>query len=125
MLIPTPPIRKSRRVKAKVPATTPLVLVSGVYNSAASVVLTFDRPIAISALSGAAFVVNDNVDVGEKFEGSGTGSLLSPTTVEIAIVPAGGPSGSGITLTASAANGIVAVDGGTWAGVTDFALSTP
>jgi hypothetical protein len=96
------------------------------YISAASVRLTFDRAIDIGALNSAVFVVNDNDDVGEKFEGSGGGSLLSGTTVEIVIVPAGGPSGSGITLTASAANGIVAVDdGGAWAGVTDFPLNVP
>ena len=116
--------RKRRSDVSSAPAA--LVLVSGVYISAASVRLTFDRAIDIDGLNSAVFVVNDNDDVGEKFEGSGAGTLLSATTVEITITPAGGPSGSGITLTASAANGIVAVDdGGAWAGVTDFALSVP
>ena len=69
MLIPTPPLRKSRRVKPKAPPT-PLVLVSGVYHSAASIVLTFDRPINIASLAASAFVVNDNDDVGDRFEGS-------------------------------------------------------
>jgi hypothetical protein len=117
-------VRRKRRQNGSSPAA--LVLVSGVYISAAAVRLTFDRAIDIGALNSAVLVVNDNDDVGEKFEGQGAGTLLSPTTVEITITPAGGPSGSGITLTASGANGIVAADdGGTWAGVTDFPLSVP
>jgi hypothetical protein len=122
-----PRVRRKRRSDgSSAPPAPPLMLVSGVYISAASIRLSFDRPIDIDGLNSAVFIVNDNDDVGEKFEGSGGGTLLSATTVQITITPAGGPSGTGITLTASAANGIVAVDdGGTWAGVTDFALSVP
>jgi hypothetical protein len=116
--------RKRRSDVSSAPAA--LVLVSGVYISAASVRLTFDRDIDISAIDTTVFIVNDNDDVGEKFEGQGPATLLDPQTVQITLVPAGGPSGSGITLTASASNGIVAVDdGGAWAGVIDFPLNVP
>src|SRR5688500_10350119 len=106
-----PRVRRKRRSDGS-SAPAALVLVSGVYISAASIRLSFDRPIDMGGLDRAVFVVNGKGDVGEKFGGAGAGTLLSPTTVEITITPAGGPSGSGITLTASAANGIVAVDDG-------------
>ena len=129
MLIPAPPLKFPRRRAKARPATPPpaaLVLVSGMYISAASIRLTFDRAIDIAAIDTTVFVVNDNDDVGEKFEGQNAATLLSLTTVEIDLVPAGGPSGSGITLTASAANGIVAADdGAAWAGVVDFPLNVP
>jgi hypothetical protein len=126
IIVPEIPFRFRRPRRQQPQGAAPLELLSGVYVSAASVRLTFDRAINIAAISTGAIIVNDNDDVGEKFEGQGAATLLAPETVEIGLVPAGGPSGTGITLTASAANGIVAVDdGGTWVGVTDFALSVP
>jgi hypothetical protein len=120
--------RKRRRAAKGKTKVAPLMLVSGVYVSGSSIQLSFDRAIDIAAISTGAFIVNDNDDVGEKFEGQGSATLIDPQTVEITLVPAGGPTGTGITLTASAANGIVAQGGAppvAWAGVTDFVLTTP
>jgi hypothetical protein len=91
-----------------------------------AVVLTFDRAIDIAGLDGAQITVNDGVYVGSVFAATGAATMLTPASVRIVLEPIGEAEIGAVTLTASAASGIVAVDdGGTWAGVTALGLPFP
>ena len=88
--------------------------------------LTFDRAISLAGFQGSAVVVDDAADSGSLYQGTGGAFLVNGTTVEIFLVDPTPASGAGTTVTATAANGIVAVnDGGTWAGVTGVTLPYP
>jgi hypothetical protein len=101
-------------------------LVGAEYATASTVRLTFDRAIDISALNGPAVVVDDGADTGNAYRGTGYAVLVTPASAELDLVLLGPASGSGTTLSATAASGIVAVDdGGTWAGVISVALPLP
>jgi hypothetical protein len=107
-----------------------LTLTAGVFDSAVpKVTLTFDRAIDISGFDGAAIFVNDVSETGLLYDGSGGAVLAGAEVVDVFLAEAGTPSGGGIRLTATAANGIVAAGSpgppGAWPGVTDFELSTP
>ena len=55
---------------------------------------------------------------------NGPVTVISPTTIQIALTHDGNISTATLLLDATSATGIVAVDdGGTWAGVTDFVPS--
>jgi hypothetical protein len=134
MLINTPPpFRKSRRLAKRKPPSAPptpvaLTLVSAEFIAIDGTFLrmTFDRAIDIAAMDGSAVVVDDTVNLGQRFVATGAATLESPTTVHVVLVEDGDATGTGTTLTAAADNGIVAVDdGGTWAGVTDLVLPYP
>jgi hypothetical protein len=102
-----------------------LVLVAAAFDQSVSVTLTFDRDIDITSLVASAVIVDDAPE-SIAYRGDGPGTLLTPTTVVIALVEDGGQGGPVVTLTASAGNGIVAVDDGdAWAGVTDVTLPFP
>jgi hypothetical protein len=102
------------------------VLVSASYDVGTSVRLTFDRAINIAGLNGLAFTVDDAADSGNAYSGGGGGVMAGANAVDIFLVDPTPPSGAGTTLTATAANGIVAVDdGGVWAGVVGMALPFP
>jgi hypothetical protein len=131
MLSPTPPKYRKHHVlpKRTPPTPTPaaLTLLEAVYlnDDGPYVRLKFDRAIDLSGLDGAQIDVKDGIDLGVEFLATGTATLLDPQTVRIDLVTVGDYSGDDL-LTASASNGIVAVDdGGTWAGVTNLGLPWP
>jgi hypothetical protein len=101
-----------------------LTLVSATYDlGIPSVRLTFDRAISLAGFNGSAVVVDDAADSGNQYQGTGGAFLVGPASVEIFLVDPAPASGTGTTLTVTAANGIVAMDdGGTWAGVAELAL---
>jgi hypothetical protein len=118
--------RRRRQGVPSSPAPAGLTLVAATYDPDTSVDLTFDRPIDVGAFDGAAVVVEDGEIVGAKYDGQGGATLLNPTTVRISLLEVGPPDGPPVTLSASAANGIVAADdGGAWAGVTGLVLPFP
>ena len=106
------------------PPPVALTLVSATYDvGIPSVRLTFDRAISLAGFNGTAVVVDDAADSGNQYQGTGGAFLVTPTTVEIFLVDPTPATGTGTTLTVTAANGIVAVDdGGTWAGAEDLSL---
>lgn len=122
------PAANFRKPRAKPTATppAPLVLVSASFDpDGPEVYLTFDRAIDISGLVVAQFAVADGPD-GHTLIGAFTPLLVAPNEVQVLMQITGAASGDGVLLTASAANGIVAVDdGGTWAGVSDLAMPWP
>jgi hypothetical protein len=132
IFIPAQP--RVRRQRADAATLTPappaqaLILQAAAYEEAEenAVVLTFDRAIDIVGLDGAQITVNDGVYVGSVFAATGAATMLSPASVRIVMNPIGEAELGLVTLTASAASGIVAVDdGGTWAGLTDEPLPFP
>ena len=133
MLIPVPPIfrkRTRRKKQRRAPGPTPpvaLVLVSAIYDSGIPKVrLTFDRAIDLSGYDGTAVVVDDESDTFNAFQGTGGAFPIGANAVDIFLVDPTVPTGPGTTLTATAANGIVAVDdGGTWAGCISLTLPFP
>jgi hypothetical protein len=103
----------------------PLTLVSAVYDGDVELVLTltFSRAIDVDAIDGAAIIVNDPGAMLDQLIGTGGATLEGPATVRIGLVTQSVPPVPGaVTLTAGAGNGIVASDGGAWAGVTAVTL---
>jgi hypothetical protein len=99
--------------------------VSAAYDPGAAVDLTFDRAIDIAGMDPASVVVSDG-EYGFQYAGTEESELLSPTTLRVVLVGVGEWSEPGITMTASAANGIVAEgDGAAWAGATELGLPYP
>ena len=85
--------------------------------------LEFDRPINVDGFDGSSIVV---ITSSGRYDGTGGCIATGPATMQITLNPIAGPGGSGVTLSASAANGIVAADdGGAWAGVSDLELPFP
>jgi hypothetical protein len=110
------------------PPPAVLVLVSATYDvSTPSVRLTFDRAISLAGFDGAAVVVDDAADSGNQYQGTGGAFLVTPQSVEIFLVDPATATGTGTTLTVTAANGIVASvpPAGTWPGVLDLPLPFP
>ena len=115
--------------RARFPFNAPpaaLVLVAATYAESTWVRLTFDRPIDIGGFVGAAIVVNDGDLSATRWQGIAPATLIGPASVEIQLAEIE-PIGAGdVRLTASAGNGIVAVDdGGTWGGVSALSLPFP
>jgi hypothetical protein len=128
MLVVIPPTRHGprRRPAPLAPAPVALTLIEAIYQQSAWVRLTFDRAVKITSVNPAVVHINDNIYTDQAFVGTGLAALITPQTVQINLAVSGSALGSGIALTASAASGIAAVDdGGTWAGVTAFALPFP
>jgi hypothetical protein len=124
-MIVTQPPKNIRRRPPRPRAVADLRLVSATYQSAASVRLTFDRPVKIAALDVSAITVSDGDGTGTLYQGHGSAVMVSPQTVQVPLQGVGMTSG-GVTLTATAATGIVAEDdGGTWAGTSDLPLPFP
>jgi hypothetical protein len=121
-----PRTRKARAKRKRTPPPAALVLVAATYEEVVSVSLTFDRPIDIAGLVGAQITVDDGAVAGILYAGTSVATLTDPQTVRIELVEVGVSGDPGTRLTASAANGIVAVDdGGEWAGVSDVELPFP
>jgi hypothetical protein len=121
----TPRVRRKRRqVSTSTPAALTLV-VATFDPGEAQVVLAFDRAIDIAALDGTQITIDDATSE-TLYDASGSAVLLTPASVRMDVNAIGESIGAGTTLSATAANGIVAVDdGGTWAGVTDLELPFP
>jgi hypothetical protein len=96
---------------------------SAQYEESAWVQLTFDRLIDIGSLDGAQITVDDGPLSGTRWAGTGAAVLIDPLTVRVelnAVEPSSSPE---VLLSATAANGIVAVDdGAAWAGVTNYPI---
>jgi hypothetical protein len=128
--IPPPPFRKRRGRPKRTPPQPAapvgaLTLVACAYDSGSWVQLTFDRPIDIAGVDGAAVTVADG-GAAILYVGTSAVILIDPATVEIALTGFDSWLDPGVTLTATAANGIVAVgDGAAWAGVTDVSIPFP
>ena len=126
MLVPlVQPYRKHPRPRTKA-APAALTLVAAVYDGpAATVTLTFDRAIDVATIHVAAVEVSDWSYWGAVMRGdpAGTTALVGPDAVRVPLVQIGDATHGGVTLTATAGNGIVAADdGGTWAGVSELPL---
>ena len=121
--------RRKRRAVVSQPTPPPaaLVLVSAVYDSGIPKVrLTFDRAINLGGYDGTAVVVDDEADTFNAYQGTGGAFPIGANAVDIFLVDPTVPTGPGTTLTATAANGIVAVDdGGAWAGCVSLTLPFP
>ena len=113
---PTAPFRLPN-----VPAA--LALVSAVYDyNVPQVTLVFNRAINIAAFVPSAITVDDPVDIGALLTGSG-GSPVGANGILIYLADPLPPVGTVATLTATAANGIVAADDASaWEGVSEFPL---
>ncbi len=122
-IIPAKP-RVWRKRRASSPSSAPptaLVLMDAEYEEATWVWLTFDRPVDIGALDGAAIVLDDPLYQLRRYAGQGATSLTAPNIVQIGLTDAGPATGTIVTVSATAMSGMVAVgDGGTWAGVSDY-----
>lgn len=129
MLIIPPPKRKKRgppnpQAEKKPPAA--LTLVSATFDPDGYIIyLTFDRAVDVSGVVFTAFEVKDG-DNGSDFVGSGAAGQNDPTQCNVPMQSAGPYSGTDVTATAGAGNGIIAInDGGLWAGAADLVLPFP
>src|SRR5690606_26062565 len=123
MLFPTPfPLQHSPP-----PPSKKLVLMQAAYLQAGPrVVLGFDRAIDIRSLDGSQITVVDGLHTSLSYVATGAADLVDPQTVRIVLNDIGPATGIGVTLTASAATGIIARDdGGTWPGVAGLILPWP
>ena len=126
-------LRRKRRYRTRRPTATQappaaLMLVAATLGEEDPVLLTlaFDRAINMADFDGSQVIVNDGDLVGKVYAATGPVTVLSPTTVTIVLVDVSEDYAPGVTLTASATTGIVAVDdGGTWSGVSDLVLPFP
>ena len=112
---------------AAVPTPPPpqtLVLMSAYYDeNEAILTLAFDRAVDASGLAAAQITVTDGSFNSHTYAGSGPAAIVSPTTIQITLAITGAAAAGPVTMDASAASGIVAVDdGGTWAGVSELGL---
>lgn len=130
LTIPPSKFRNRKRRPAKEgpfapPVPVALTLVAASYDPEDDwgLQLTFDRAIDIAGMDGGAILIEDPVVVNRQLSATAGAELVNPSTVRFMLDRLGGATGSVVTLTATADNGIVAVDdGGAWAGVTDLEL---
>ena len=104
----------------------PLALVSATYDYFGwAVTLVFNQAIDISGFMVTEVTVSD-AEHDQLWDAENGANLLDPVTVQIGLLQTGEATGPGVTMSASAANGIVAVDGGEpWVGCTDLGLPFP
>ena len=127
MVTPVPaqyPKRHRRPVRAaKAPQPAGPVLVAAVFENYV-LTLAFDRPVVAGALSLAAFAVMNAAD-GTAYAPY-TAEQTWPDAVRMDCDPIGPYAGAQTTLTATAANNIVAQDGGAaWEGCVGLAVPFP
>src|SRR5687767_4874969 len=133
MLLPAPPLyprKRKAKPKRTPPATPPPsdapVLVAAAFDAGQMfVTLTFDRDVDPFNVAPEASVVFDGSNATEYRSTTDLGQP-NPTSVEILMLEAGEFTGTGVRMTAVAANGIVSAPGGIeWAGVADVVLPFP
>jgi hypothetical protein len=117
----------TRRVRPAEAVTAAPALVQATYQSAVpSIRLTFDRAVNVPALAGNQIVIADGSINALRYDAQGDVTLINPTTIEIGLTDIEAYAGPDVRMTASAASGIVAVDGGAaWGGVTNLLLPFP
>ncbi len=115
--------RRPSRTPREAPAPVALVLVKVSYDEGNWVRLEFDRAIDSGAIVGSAIIVDDEELSGRRYAATAGTVVTSPVAVRAFLTDIGPATGSGITLTASAGNGIVAADdGAAWLGVSGVAI---
>jgi hypothetical protein len=118
--------RATVRAARQAPASAPTLMSAAYDPGGPTLTLGFDQAVDADAFDGAAITVNDPLSLSASYDGTGGATLVSPTTVEVSLTMTGLPSGTVVTLDATAANGIVASGGGAaWAGVTGLELPWP
>ena len=127
LIIPPKPVRRRRLrgAAARRPAPPgPLVLVSASFDDVnLALTLTFDRAVDASGMVGNAVVVDDAAGTGLRYEAIAGVTVVTPETVALGMADFAAATGTGVRLTATSANGIVAAgDGAAWAGVTGLEL---
>ena len=119
-LIPAPRRRRSTRKRptvTKLPPVAGPVLVGVAYESEGAMQLQFDRAVDVSGADTTKIVVSD-ATLGQTLRGTGPAGQQSGDDAIVFLEPIGPSVGTGVRLSASVGNGIVAVDnGGAWAGV--------
>jgi len=115
------PIPLRRKKKSRSTGTTPLTLVSATYDfDVPSVTLTFDQPVSIDDYDGTQVTVDDPVNNGHTYVGTGSATVGPENVVAIALAELGAATGSVDVLNATATTGITSTGGVAWAGVTDY-----
>jgi hypothetical protein len=121
--------RRRRKRRAAVMSSSPSapVLVSATFtiDDGGVLTLTFDRDVQLVSYDGSAISVVDGP--GEsRFDGAGGATMSGTTSVVVLTTYADVASGDDVELTASAATGIVSVDGSiAWTGATGLVLPFP
>lgn len=132
-MITPPPVKFPRRKRRRAPGRAPdqpltgaPILIAAEYLAGTWVRLTFDRPIsAPAAIVGDELFVDDGPATAAIWSG-GAITVLGPAEIEVALVEYDESAGTTVTLSASAATGIVsAFDGTAWAGVSGVGLPFP
>jgi hypothetical protein len=125
MLINPPPVlrRRDSLPKRRAPRAVALSLLSATYDAdAPGLFLTFDRAIDLAGIDVASFTVDDGVN-GYHMIGSGAPEVVSPVQVLVYVVFVEAYSGPDVLMTATADNGIIALDdGGKWTGASGLVL---
>ena len=130
MLVARPIKFRKRRAKARAaseqrpPAAAPVLVSASFEASELLLTLVFDRAVTIGgAFEGTSVAVRDGDNL---FDGAGGVIQLDPVTITVGMVLQDVQPGTGTTLTATDATGIVAATGGAaWAGATDLELPYP
>ena len=129
MLLPPYPLKFRKRPAKPKPRKAPpaLVLTQASYSPSPMIlILHFDREIDVSEIDGSQFFVNDGDFQLARFDASGGVIAHSGAVVQLQLVLLEPFEAGAVRLTATASNGIVAVnDGGTWAGVESLGLPFP
>ena len=122
MIDPMRPYRRRRRVKPRATAVVPVergpVLVVATFDGdGTTLALAFDRDVNFVGFEPERIVVDDAAGTGGRFVGVGIERGLRGGDFYLAMQWTGPSQGQGVTLTAGADTGIVAMDGGEpWAG---------
>jgi hypothetical protein len=114
------PLIRRKRVQPGPPARTPLALVTATYSPTPSPVLTlvFDSAIDLAGYNGAELTLTDG-NTSKQYTG-GTATKVNPVTAQIPLVGGTTITATGVHLTATNANGILAAKGGgSWSGCTN------
>src|SRR5215207_7359652 len=117
--------RKRTQVATPAAAAAPVLVAAEYIDAFPGVVVTFDRAVDALGLDPASITVNDASNEWQ-LSGAGPVVVLSPTSARLMLVVTAASIGPDTTLTATAANGIVAADdGAAWAGVAELVLPFP
>lgn len=126
MFTPGKPNRGGRRRNPSgiaMSPTAPVLTAATVDLESLRLTLTFDQTIDVDGFVPSSLTVEAGKITGESYTGSESFEASGPGVVEIALESTGASGSEIVTLTASAANGIVGTNGGlAWAGVTNVEL---
>src|SRR5688572_18701086 len=127
-IIPAPRrVHRKRRPTAPAPATLTLIEAEFTYvGPGATLRLEFDRAINLDGFNPSQVTVQDPGGTGWAFAGTGVIDTPDAQTVVVEMGMTGESTGAFISVSATGATGIVAVDdGATWAGVSNLELPYP